>query len=167
MIQDQASRALEKAAGLLVGGEIDGPPDLEARLARHGLEDVGTPLDAAVPGLHRIEHDGAVGVEAHPVVREQRIGFPRLLRIFHHAHAHALRAERGGERVELRAGLRSDVAGANRMLKAIAGGGLGVEAERLRANHENRARALRRAENARNFGLLHAMTSTSRPARAQ
>ena len=50
---------------------------------------------------HRVQHDGAVGVKADPVVRKDRVRCVRLRCVVEGVHSHAGSAQCGGERLEL------------------------------------------------------------------
>ena len=133
---------------------------LETGFAHHRVDDFRAPLGAAVLGVHRIQHHGAVGVEAHPVVRKHGVGLARGVGVRHHAYTDALRGQRRGESVEFPQCPLRDFAGDTAiltagLLEAIGAGGLRVEAEVFRANHQNGAGALRRAAAAPEFPTLH------------
>ena len=82
-------------------------------------------------------------MEAHPVVGKHRVGLGRYRIVGRDYHAHARLAQRRGERRELleRSGLGALVGGA--VLKGIAGGGLWIESEPGRPDHEDGGGALR------------------------
>ena len=72
----------------LVRSQVEHPRNLEPQPVGHLIEDFAPALAAAVSALHRVEHHGAVLVEAHPVVREHRIRFWRLDCVLHDTDAH-------------------------------------------------------------------------------
>jgi hypothetical protein len=109
VIEHQAARAFEEAPFLFMMREIDGATNLESGLPRHGVDHFPAPFAAAAGRLHGIQHHGAVGVKADPVVRKYGVGIARLVGILRHAHRHAFRRERGGKCIELGLRLRRGV----------------------------------------------------------
>ena len=130
-----------------VPAQVEEVPHLEAAAPDGKVDDLLAPLGAAAGVRQRVDHQRAVGMEAHPVVGEHRIGLAAVRTVLGDAHLDALAGQRAGELLELaprgfgisRGGARSGV------LEGVGGGGLGVEAEGLRTHHQHRARALGRS----------------------
>src|SRR6185369_3003925 len=160
VVQHQAASAFQESTRFLMIGEIEDAAHLESRFAHHRVDDFGAALCATVLSVHRIQHHGAVSVEAHPVVWENGVGFGRDVGVRYHTYTDALRSQRRGESVEFAQCPLRDFDGGTAilgacLLESIGPGGLRVEAEVFRANHQNGAGALRRAAAAPEFPTLH------------
>jgi hypothetical protein len=114
-----------------------------AAFGLQGFEDVGAALPAAIQGQHGIEPGTAVGVEAHPIIREHRIGGDGFAAVLEDFHPHTRGLQRGAEGIELgeRAGLDLGT-GRGVFLEAVGRGGLGIGAEVGRPDHQHGGCAL-------------------------
>ena len=122
--------------------EVEHAPYLETGLSNRCIDDFLAALRAPVLGVHRIQHHGSIGVKAHPVVREHRVGFDRRICVWSHAHPHALRGQRCRKSVEFAQRPLRRVANAPGMLEAIGARGLRVVAEVSGTNHQHGAGTL-------------------------
>ncbi|MNP26415.1 hypothetical protein D3C76_1192720 [compost metagenome] len=88
--------------------------------------------------MHGVEHQAAVGMAAPPVVGEDRIWGVRLGRVLHHQHLDPVLAQGVDVAIEL---FQCFAAGAfwiqRGPLETVVAGGIGVEGEPRRANHED------------------------------
>jgi hypothetical protein len=135
-VQDHAAGAFEEQILLFQRAQVDGALDGEA-LAQHAQYALAA-FQAAVLALHRVEHQAAVGMAAPAVVGEDRVRGMRFGGVLYHQYVDAVLAQAVDVAVELFQGL---CAGGlwvqRRLLEAVVGGGVGVEGEPRRANHED------------------------------
>ncbi|MNF70805.1 hypothetical protein D3C85_1349400 [compost metagenome] len=105
-IEHHAAGAFEEQLILLQGGEVEYPLDhvVPQQRFQHAL----VTLQAAVVPLHRVEHQGAVGMAAPPVVGEDRIRGMRRGTVLRHQYLDTLLTQGRDIAVELleRTGLR-------------------------------------------------------------
>ena len=89
MIEHQASGALEESALVLIEAQIEQPLPPEFQSLLNERQNFGSPFGAAVWRQHGIQHNGAVAMEADPVVWECRIRLGRFRRVLHAAQRHS------------------------------------------------------------------------------
>ena len=98
-VEHEAARALEELAARFERGQVDRARDVKARTLDRG-DRLAAPLRAARRRHHRVQHDAAVGVEAHPVVREAGIRLRGLGRVLGDDDFDARVRKPASERVE-------------------------------------------------------------------
>jgi len=143
-VQHQAPGAFEETAVLLVAGEIDHALDREAAPFEK-LANLAEPLPLEPPRRrrHRIENQGSVGMGRHPVVGEYRVGLCRLGRVVEQQHLDTCVRELARQCLELGQGSLREFRVAGGAGEDIGACGLGVEAERRRADEKDGACGLR------------------------
>jgi hypothetical protein len=154
VVQHQAAGAFEEAASLLVPGQVQHAAYDKPRVTHDRVDDFLAPLIAAVLGMHGVQHDRAVRMEAHPVVGEHRVGLDGPIGILGHAYRHALRGQRGGEGVEFGQRAIGNARGLPGVLKTVGTGGLRVVAEVPGPDHQDGAGTLK-TSSAPDFPSLH------------
>ena len=142
-IEHQAARAFEEFLLRFPMRKIDGARNTESMMHVERFDDVETPFESSIGRHHRIEHDRAVRVKAHPVVREDGIGGVRLRSVVEDMNVDACGIECARQCVELCKRAALHVLGlGTELLKAIRSGGLLVSRKTHRANHEHGACAV-------------------------
>ena len=141
-IEDEAAGTLEKLVARLERAQVDGASD-EKACAPQLLDRFGAAFRAARRRHHRIEHDGSVGMEADPVVREAGVGLRRLRRVFGHVHFDTGGPQAIDETVEFAQCRRSIARRGAGLLEAVRRSGFRVRAETRGADHQHRVGALR------------------------
>ena len=144
VVEYHAPRALEKATADLVVREIEQPRNRVAAVEHQVLHQLRPPLAASRRREHRIEHDRAVIVEAHPVVRKHRVRAARLRPIVHRVDDDSRAAQCCNRLVELheRGRCEARVGGSGPRLEPVAVACFDVPAEGRRSDHHRRRRAL-------------------------
>ncbi len=108
MVEDETSRAFEKAVVLLEAGQVDDAFDQEAAgLLLQLIQNVAAPLLATIPGHQRVQHDGSVRMRADPVVRKDLVGQLDRIAARKNPGVDAALLEGRGQVVELFPGPRS------------------------------------------------------------
>ena len=100
-IEHQAAGTFEELALLLVLRQVDQLRHPKAVTCAQLVEQLRPPLQPPILGKHRIQHDRAVGMEADPVVRKDRIRRMRVGSVFEHVHVDAGLAQASRQGVEL------------------------------------------------------------------
>jgi len=138
VIEHHAAGALEESLAELVMREIEQTRDRVWAAHHEVLQQLRPPLAAPRRCKHGIQHDRAVVVKAHPVVREHRVGAARLRSIFNHVDRDSRAAQRRDQTIELRQRCRREprIVGRASRLEAIAVVGFRVPAEGRRPDHE-------------------------------
>ncbi len=105
-------------------------------------------LQAAVAALHRVQHQGAVGVAAPAVVGKDRIRGMGCGAVFMDQHPDPMLAQRRDVAVELLQSLGLHVfGGTGRALKMVVAGSVLVKRKTRGANHQNAMGSLHGARN--------------------
>ena len=144
-IQHEAARPFQELAAALVMREVEHARDAKAQPRADRLQQIRAALLPAILREHRIQHDGAVGVKADPVVRKDRVRSVRLRCVVEGVDVHARRAQRVRERLELPRGGGLHLRGRQvrrAVLKAIGLRGLRVTRKLQRTDHQDVGGAL-------------------------
>ncbi|MNE40538.1 hypothetical protein D3C80_1345660 [compost metagenome] len=135
-IQDHAAGPFQIHTLLFQGAQIDGLTDGKT-LFEH-LEHALAALQAAVLAFHRVEHQAAVGVAAPPVVGENRVRGVRRRGVLHHQHFDAVLAQGVDITIELfQRFLLCLLRLEQGLLETVVEGGIRVEGEPRRADHQD------------------------------
>ena len=139
-VQHHTAGPFQIMARFFVRAEIDNLRHLEATLTGKTFDNVGTALGSPILGLHWVENNSAVGMKAHPVIGENRVGCMRFMRVINHHHVDTRCAQRTRKIIELvQSRLLLFIGRRTRApLKQVGLSGQRVALKSRRANHENR-----------------------------
>ena len=104
VIEDDAARALEEPAVQLVLREVEQAVDPASAPGGERRNQFQATFESSVAREHRIQHDGAVGMQAHPVVRKNGVRAHRCRDVGGNRHGDARRTQLQREGIEFRAG---------------------------------------------------------------
>ncbi len=140
VIEHDAAGAFEVPMLELMVREIEQARDGVVTALHQLLQQLRSPLAAPRRREHRVQHDRAVVVEAHPVVRKHGIRAAGLRPVLEHVHRHTGGAQGGDHGVELVHGGRRQprIGRRGTELEVVAVAGLGVPAESRRPDHHDR-----------------------------
>ena len=100
-VEHEAAGALEEMAVPLVEAEVDRALHLEAARGEQRLDLVRIALEPPCGRRHRVEDHRPVGMEAHPIVREHRIGLGGIGVVVEQHHLYSGCVQRLNRRIEL------------------------------------------------------------------